>query len=291
MSDVNRPRYFLVATDFSEPAGWALDRARRLAGREESMIEILHVIPGGFDTSLDTRIDEAARAALDRLVLTAEEAWGPRRPALRTIVARGEPFVEILERAKAGRYDVIVVGRHGKRRYMDLLMGSTADRIIRKADKPVLVVGGAPEGPYRRPLAAVDLDDFAAASVALMLRLLPAELKHATLLHAFPSETLDLMREYQLPEAELVRYRALNRSAAEKGFQHLAATLGPGIDWELSFVEGEPREAILRALTTRHVDLLAIGTHGRSGAGRLLLGSVAEAVLRRAACDVLVSHH
>ena len=56
---------------------------------------------------------------------------------------------------------------------------------------------------------------------------------------------------------------------------------------EVRVVEGDPRDVILQAVTDVHADLLVIGTHGRRGLSRLLLGSVAEDVLRRAPCPVL----
>jgi nucleotide-binding universal stress UspA family protein len=61
----------------------------------------------------------------------------------------------------------------------------------------------------------------------------------------------------------------------------------PNVEFEHVFVEGEPVPEILRVAEDRHCDLIVLGTHGRRGVGRLLLGSVAEQVIRRAPCPVL----
>lgn len=63
----------------------------------------------------------------------------------------------------------------------------------------------------------------------------------------------------------------------------------PGCNAEFRLVEGNPADEIIRVAGEVHCDLIVIGTHGRTGLGRLLMGSVAEKVVRRAPCPVLTA--
>jgi len=74
-------------------------------------------------------------------------------------VLSGEAFVEIIRRSRSLGAELIVIGRHGRRPVRDMFIGTTAERVIRKGDVPVLVVNRKPRSPYRRPLIATDLED------------------------------------------------------------------------------------------------------------------------------------
>jgi hypothetical protein len=74
-------------------------------------------------------------------------------------VAAGTPFVEIIRRAREEAANLILVGAHGAQFIKDLLFGTTAEKVVRKGDRPVLVVKRPTRGPYRRVLAATDFSD------------------------------------------------------------------------------------------------------------------------------------
>ena len=100
-------------------------------------------------------------------------------------VLSGEPFVEIIRCARNIGAELIVLGRHGRRPVRDMFIGTTAERVIRKGDVPVLAVNLKPARPYRRPLIATDLEDSAPRVFGLALRILEPTVKAVHIVHAF----------------------------------------------------------------------------------------------------------
>ncbi len=138
----------LVPTDFSETANVALWYARELAQSLGASIHLLHVVPEmfgpgrtghGFVPDLNRYAETIRQQAAARLttVLTASE-----RDELHAQFATriGAPFVEIVRYAKEQEIDLIVMGTHGRGPVAHMLMGSVAERVVRKAPCPVLTV-------------------------------------------------------------------------------------------------------------------------------------------------------
>jgi nucleotide-binding universal stress UspA family protein len=170
-----------------------------------------------------------------------------------------------------------------------LLLGTTAERVIRKGDAPVLAVNVEPSGPYRRPLVATDLQDTTPRVVELALKVAGDSSKVIHLVHAYnvPFEG------YVAPTAaakERSDYLAHFRETAMKGLAKVVARYDKaGVHFKVTARSGEPRSVILTEALRSRTDLLVIGTHGRSGLAHALVGSVAEWVISQAACDVLVA--
>jgi len=147
-----RPR-FLVPLDFSEYANQALDYAIHLASKLEARLTLLHVIQalplGGVDMGvtlpftllqdLEAKITSSMQAYLERVTAAGLEG--------EIIIVKGVPFQEILETAKTQQVDLIVMGTQGRTGYQHLLLGSVAEKVVRLAPCPVLVV--------RQPTATV----------------------------------------------------------------------------------------------------------------------------------------
>jgi nucleotide-binding universal stress UspA family protein len=278
----------LVATDFSPGAVRAVARAARLPIAPGSAISLVHVLPG----AVDAKTEAATRRALDQLAnatRTAIRAAGLTDVNVFTHVAQGKPFVEIIGHARHSQAFLIVVGRHGQRPFRDLLIGSTAERVIRKGATPVLVVDSRATRPYQRPLVAVDGSGFSRRALALALQV------------AGSAQNLDVVHTYGVPyESGKRRTGISERDLQEYGFEtgkaaramveaFLAPATAAGRNVSIVLRRGDPRMAILRVAAQRRADLLALGTHGRSGLAHVLIGSVAEAVVRAAPCDVLVA--
>jgi len=146
----------LVATDFGEASGVALDRAEALASAFDAQLHLLHVVDeplhdpwAGYTTAADfanliERLQEQARRRLEG------ERSRKGIPAERLVLATtwGDPADEILEYAARHEIDLIVCGTHGRRGWNHLVMGSVAERVVRLARCPVLTVR-AEAGPAR----------------------------------------------------------------------------------------------------------------------------------------------
>ena len=150
--------HILVPTDFSEPADAALQYAQALARKFGSRLHLLHVVPEPFASpwgtdvatfpmaDLLTQSEAAARQRLEQIAGGLEDL--PAGVGVHTAV--GSPVDRILDYARDHRVDLIVVGTHGRGLVGHLLLGSVAERVIRRAGVPVLTVHGQPD-PGERP--------------------------------------------------------------------------------------------------------------------------------------------
>jgi nucleotide-binding universal stress UspA family protein len=277
-------RPILAATDFSIPAKAAVARAAQLAESLDVPLHLLHVmeleiaigrtpLPKGWRTSFvgvpQDRGDEFVRLELAEKQLA--ELGRRARPA-RVLRRYGKAWQQIIRAVRSQQARLVVVGVHQPRGASErLLLGTTAERVLRSASRPVLVVRRRDDKPYRRALVPIDFSTVSQNQLAALRDVAPDA--RVTLLHVVPTRTKrDMKSEARLREAAL-------RIARKAGFATSA----------LAFVveDGDPRAAILRTETEDRPDLLVIGTRGRTGIARLLLGSVAEHVLRAATSDVL----
>ena len=142
----------LLATDFSEPSAAALDYAKALADKFGSRIHVLHVLEDLAAHAWTTEVyvaalpgvhEEMERQARERLdaVMPADLR---ERYRTKTELRTGSPFVEIVRYARDERIDLIVLGTHGRGPIAHMLLGSVAERVVRKAPCPVLTVRPSP---------------------------------------------------------------------------------------------------------------------------------------------------
>jgi nucleotide-binding universal stress UspA family protein len=137
-------KHILVPTDFSDTAQHALEVGLELAKRFDAKVSILHAyqffVPVAYAEAIVMPFDEiAARAkeTLAKAVAAARERYGKCEGVLRP----GQAADEILEVARGVGADLIVMGTHGRRGMSRLIMGSTAERVVRSAQVPVMTVG------------------------------------------------------------------------------------------------------------------------------------------------------
>lgn len=150
MIQLNR---ILVPTDFSDFSRPAIGYGCAIAARFESELHLLHVVPdpallipeaGMFSVeAMQAQSDDLAKMALSQLNELPGGDWDNGKPIIRE-VRIGTIFLEIIDYARAADIDLIVIGTHGRSALMHVLMGSVAERIVRKAPCPVLTV--KPEG-------------------------------------------------------------------------------------------------------------------------------------------------
>ena len=154
----------LVPTDFSEPADAALSYARTMAAEFGSRLHLLHVVPEpnllpwGSELStvpfadLLTQTEMAARERLTDIAAGLTEL-----PEKVTVEARiGTPVDRVLSYIDEHHIDLVVMGTHGRGLVGHLLLGSVAERVVRRSPVPVLTVHGTPAAAGARPAAAVE---------------------------------------------------------------------------------------------------------------------------------------
>jgi nucleotide-binding universal stress UspA family protein len=282
----------VVGTDFTRHAHDAAARAAWLPVGRGASITILHVIPTGLPPEVEARLRATSEAMQRGAIATfgAESERAGRAADLISAVAVGRAADCIAERAHDLRAELIVVGRGERHGLSDRLLGSTAERIVRSAECSVLLVATPPQRPYARPFAGTDLSELSLRSVELAARLAgPSGAVEAV--HAFDVPYVSMLREGGMKEPELADYLAEIERSARNGLEAWiarAAKLGVSVK---GFIQrGDPRRVVLEEASAGKADLIVVGHRGHSVLGRLLLGSVAEGVMRRAPCDVLVVH-
>lgn len=289
----------LFATDFSEHAEKALAHALWYAREFGAELHMLHALvlhdadPANPDLEFPDleeageRIREWARKRMREVSDRIDDRDVPVVRATRRGIAAAPA---ILEYAREEDVDLVVMATHGRRGIRRLLMGSVAEEVVRTAARPVLTVrpnGAAEHGdPPRRILVPVDFSEHSDRALrygAALCERTGAEL-HA--MHAVP--------ELYFPDAyfaEAAEIRALAEAAEDEVpealHRNVHEVLGEEADVRTRLVAGPPAQAVAEYAEEQDVDLVVLSSHGRTGLERVLMGSVAESVGRRAPCPVL----
>jgi len=199
-------------------------------------------------------------------------------------VVEGNAAHEVMKRANTVEADVICIGRHGRRGVIDLFVGSTATRVLRQTEHPVLLVQLPATGPYRHPLFAIDPEHKAVSVVKQGLRLVDPSTKLINVFHATPIPYEDFI---SITADQRVSLRAKFEKDGEKTLKAMMKKL-PGFKFRPVVRSGDARSLVLEQAERLGADLTVLGTHGRSGINRFLMGSVAEWVLSHSTNDVLI---
>jgi len=273
LSPTGRIERILLASDGSEYCADAERVALAMTEKCGGTLQITSVVitnPAAESVAPDQiqAAEQEARALLDRLHAEAVQ----RGIASETILRRGlDPHVEIVTAAEKNGSDVIVMGRRGKRGLMQRMIGDATSKVVGGAQCSVLVV---PEGAgmwRKRILLATDGSRFSDAAAVTATKIAD--------LCKVPVTVISIIRESFNEERA-----ALAHDAATRVHDHLA---GEGIEVDKIVVRGDPGKLILEIAAEREVDLIVMGTHGRTGWERVLLGSVTASVIGEAKIAVL----
>jgi len=291
-------RHIVAATDFSEPAELGLAWAASIARTHGAALTVVHALAPPMPVAdfaapplhVDRELRESAEKRLHEVLKQAPLEGVHTEVALRD----GTPSQAIIDLVGEVDAGLVVVGTRGLTGFRHLLLGSTAERIVQKSPVPVLSVhpgDGVPLHEPRTILVPTDFSEDAEAALATAertLRLVEAETR-VILLHVFhvPAE----YRSYGPAGSFFEFTEELSQTLNER----IAALAKPfrdqGLVVDAMVAEGIPAEVIVREAEERQVDLIAMGTHGRSGLAHLLLGSTAERVVQHAGCPVLTVRH
>lgn len=276
----------VVPTDFSEGSQQALERALRLPLGPKSKVTLLHVVPDDIPGTLRKDALVEGERSLEKALARVHQVAIDRGLAPRQFVAdvvEGDSAEQILKRAHTVEADVVCMGRHGRSSLVELRIGSTARRVVKLGDVPVLLVRAPATQVYRRVLIAVDLT-LASAKILKAARPYADEKCDVEVLHAssVPYEDYVVMSG---DRAEEFRGEALK--SATKDLATLVTKSGLKADTRV--LGGDARLLIIEEAKARNAELIIVGTHGRKGVRKLILGSVAEWTMTHAACDVLVT--
>jgi nucleotide-binding universal stress UspA family protein len=290
----------LLATDLSRWAEGAEVYACALASSWGATLTVISVLefPPGMNPDYPVNrlyLGELMKQATKELADLKARAAN-RGISVHTRITNGIPSQEVLAAAMAEDTDLIVVGTRGKTGLEHVVLGSTAERIIRTAPCPVLAVRGErqqageaggrpPDHPVslHRLLVPIDFSDCSLDALEYAVMVARRAKASIRLLHVLEPVCYGL--DFTLSHAakrEEVRERTTARVSG------LVSALQSGqVTADYQVRGGLPADSILEAAELEPADLIVMGTHGRRGLSHTFWGSVAESVLRKSHCPVL----
>lgn len=275
----------LVATDLSARSDRALRRASLIARKCGGAITLVNVV----DAELPVRLIEAEiAAAADVLADSVATLRSEDGFAAEWVVKVDDVHAGILDAADEVSADLIVIGPH-RSRLRDVFVGTTAERVVRRSTRPLLVAVGVPSGHHRRTLLALDFDDASKTAARQAIELGIFEHTDVSVMHAFDAPAEGMMKRALEDREDIERYVATEGWAASERLEGLLAELGlPQTSTRVVSMIGSPARTILESAQQADSDLVVLGTNQRKGFERVLIGSVTADVIHDARRDVLV---
>jgi nucleotide-binding universal stress UspA family protein len=274
LSPTGRFEKILLATDGSEFSQGAIRLALAMAQKCGARLVLMSTVITNdeIDTVAPQLIEKAERTAKAHLDAVAADA-GRAGVECETLVRHGyEPSREIVAAAEDVKADVIVMGRRGRRGLARWMVGDAVAKVIGHTSASVLVAPRAAQMPQRRLLVATDGSrhaDAAAIAAGNLARFCK-----------LPLTVLSVTRDAHSDQ---------RRAEARTTVDRVTAFLGKeGVTAEGVVVHGLPDEVIVATATAKGADLIVVGSHGRTGLQKVLLGSISERVIGRAQTPVLV---
>lgn len=282
----------VAATDFSDEARYAAERAAIIAEEQRAHLRLLHVMSRSalnevrklfqIPTDVEAKLIDDAGRMLNEVAANIRSKTGLLGS---TDVKIGRTLTEILSATES--VDLLVLGAHGENSLHDLILGTTAEHLLSMCKRPTLVVKCPPKTRYQRVLVPVDFSPYSAS--ALTITSLIAPNARMTIVHAFRVPFEGKLRMVGASEEDIRQYGEEERQAAEKKLCELIRESHVDSDRVSSAVErGDPSPVILAKAEELLSDLIVIGKHGQSWVEDLFLGSTTHHVLARSECDVLV---
>jgi len=287
--------HILTATDFSEASLPALTIAGQWAKAYGARLSIVHAFDpmplGAAANYPSTNVAAAANAVelselANRELDRACEGRFEGVEVTRELIQQPAAWLGIRDYAEDHDVDLIVLGTHGRTGVERLLIGSTAERVTRHAHCPVLVVrGAAPESSFpRHVLVATDFSPQSERAFEPARELAVRCGAKLTVGHVYDSSPIMLGEHPAFTDAAALdaELKRKLRAVMEERFAGVA-----GVRTAL-LAAASPVVGLADYAREENVDLIVIATHGRSGLARVLMGSVAERIVRHASCSVLI---
>lgn len=281
------PGAILMATDMSARCDRALARSAQLAEQWAAQLVVAHAIEAGPDFAASRRLLDLPswrrtedRAITVRSQLSADLAEEGITSSI--VVEEAEPQEMVLRVAQQMDIELIVTGLARDEPWGRVFLGTTVTHLARKAECPLLVVRNRARAPYRRIVLATDFSEASRQALRAATQFFPTS--NLSVFHAYDSP-------YSAsPEAVAVResWEALAREECVKFISDAGLPEETQRRLDLLVEHGHPGRLLRDLCQHGQVDLVVIGSRGRSIVQTLLLGSTAETLLRMVPCDIMV---
>ncbi|WP_276256209.1 universal stress protein [Halomontanus rarus] len=279
----------LFPTDGSQGAAVAFDHVVDIATEHDSTVHILNVADTAQYSVFRTEgaVVDAFKREGDRIVRDAADRAQRRGVDTVAEVRQGDPYRTIVEYTASQGIDLVVMPTHGRRGLERFLLGSTTERVVRRSDVPVLTIRPDEDStityPYRNVLVPVDGSECATEALSTGADAVNAD--NATLHLLTVVDTVSVGVDVR-SDARI----AMLEEAADDVLENASAVAKTnGVESAAETVEyGSSIPEEIRSYIEDHaIDLVVVGTHGRTGFDRYVLGSVAESLVRTSPVPVL----
>ena len=283
----------LVPTDGSDHALEAAEHGAALARAFEADLHVVSAVDmqtavgpfnaGGLEPEIRARLQADAEEKVTAVTEAVEVPAG-----VRTDVLIGNAVTEILAYCEDNGMDLIVMGTHGRTGVKRYVAGSVTEAVVRKAEVPVLTVRATDQSretdTYSDILVPTDGSKFAAAAVEPALEVAAAFDARVHAIHVVDLGDVAFSADYS-PPTELIDHLQEEGEAATD--EIAARAREAGVDAVTDVLTGYPAREILDYAEENDIDMIAMGTAGRTGLSRFVLGSTTERVIRHADSPVL----
>lgn len=216
----------------------------------------------------------------------------------------GKPVVEIIKEAIRGRHDLVIKAASGKQTFKDRLFGNIAVKLLRKCPCPVLIIKPSEKVSFQKILAPVDPENVGEETtrtgehenfihkqvIDISIGMAQMENSHLHILHCWflPGETILASGRTRIDSDNLDHMRMLAEKIHSRKISAFVAEYDlSDIRHSIVILKGDPGDMIVDYADKNGIDLIVMGTIGRSGLSGLLIGSTAENVINRVNCSVL----
>jgi nucleotide-binding universal stress UspA family protein len=285
-------RSVVAATDFSFSAHRAARRAGVLAKAHGAALQLLHVLDSSSVKSLlrsspTLELEQPLRIEAERALASLAADVAAAGGTVKGRLLREGNVRDAIVAAAAGS-DLLVLGSRGINPIKDFFLGSTAERMARVIESPMLVVKQDPQVAYDNVLVPVDFSDYSGPAVRFAAEVAPSATLHV--FHALDCPLQGRLRDAGVTEEGVSAYCSeLHREAKASMDELTASVQGRTV---LGTVQaGDARALIPELAAANHYTLIVLGKQGRSWLSEHILGSVTRLVLERATCDVVVVPH
>lgn len=275
LSPVGRFQTIVLATDGSEYSAAAETAALEMARRCDASLMVTRVVLTNpeYEALVPDRVQQAEKEAQKHIDNLAEKA---KQDGVRaeTILRQGaDPYHEIVRVANEKHADVIVIGRRTRSDLARLMVGDSTAKVIGLATCSVLVVPRGARMPETGILVATDGSRLGDAAAYSGVRLVGK--------CALPLTAITVVPPDSDPETQVESKAAVERVRT--------AATREQIEIDTMLEQGRhPDEVIIETAKRKGADMIIVGSHGRTGLSRLLMGSVSERVIGKATCPILV---
>lgn len=298
-------RNVLVPVDFSAPSLSAVQFALPLIKQFGADLHLVHVFARDYPiTTLvamplvlpEAEINRSVRRRLNEVARKYSIDLGREN----IHVLKGRPFEEISRTARENNVDLIIIATRGNTGFKHLVLGSTAERVVRYSPCPVLVVRGRDlktngrreeisgrAAEFRKILVPIDFSEYSMKGLAYAMALAKESGAKLVLLHSVALKYYVTSDEFARHDFPLLLQQE-EKAARGQMRDLIRQTDWDGIEIESSVQIGHAGDQICLWARELAADLIVTPTHGRTGLKHVLLGSTAEYVVRHASCPVLV---